>query len=226
MKYIFNRVSITVIGIIFTMVSCNNAQNTNTEETAVANEPTPVEQPVTPPATTADSTQNQKSDTVIIKTSMGEITVALYNETPLHKANFLKLVNEKFYEGTLFHRVIKDFMIQGGDPNSKNSDPRDDGQGGPGYQIPAEINGFLKHKRGALAAARTPNPEKASSGSQFYICHVDYPPLDGEYTVYGQTVSGFEVIDKIANTPTAPGDRPLKDVKIISMTLKGAKKTK
>ena len=110
---------------------------------------------------------------VIIKTSEGDITVRLYDETPRHRDNFLKLAKEGYYEGTLFHRVIKNFMIQGGDPNSKGAPAGMMlGTGGPGYTIPAEILHQFIHKRGALAAARQGdevNPERASSGSQFYI---------------------------------------------------------
>ena len=110
---------------------------------------------------------------VIIKTSEGDITVRLYDETPRHRDNFLKLAKEDYYEGTLFHRVIKNFMIQGGDPNSKDAPAGMMlGTGGPGYTIPAEILPQFIHKRGALAAARQGdevNPERASSGSQFYI---------------------------------------------------------
>ncbi len=110
---------------------------------------------------------------VLIKTTAGDMTVKLYNETPLHKANFIKLVNDKFYDGVLFHRVIKDFMIQAGDPDSKNA-TKDQmlGSGGPGYTIDAEFNPKFIHKKGALAAARqgdNVNPQKKSSGSQFYI---------------------------------------------------------
>lgn len=110
---------------------------------------------------------------VKISTTLGDIVVRLYDETPLHRDNFVKLVKEKFYDGTLFHRVIKDFMIQGGDPDSKGAPAgKQLGMGGPGYTIPAEINPNLIHKRGALAAARQGdevNPERRSSGSQFYI---------------------------------------------------------
>ena len=160
-------------------------------------------------------------DSVAIITTMGTITVMLYNETPLHKANFLKLVEQNYYDSVLFHRVIKGFMIQAGDPASKAAQPGAMyGSGGPGYTVPAEINSNLVHKRGALAAARTGdqvNPLKASSGSQFYICHVPTPFLDGQYTVFGQTIRGFDVIDKIANAPTLPGDRPVQDIKILHM---------
>ena len=110
---------------------------------------------------------------VLIKTTLGDITVCLYDETPLHRDNFLKLAAEGYYNGTLFHRVIKNFMIQGGDPDSRNAAPGAHlGAGGPDYTIPAEFNTALFHKKGALAAARQGdevNPEKRSSGSQFYI---------------------------------------------------------
>ncbi len=110
---------------------------------------------------------------VLIKTSLGDITVRLYDETPLHRDNFLKLAREGYYNGTLFHRVIKNFMVQGGDPDSRGASPTAHlGAGGPDYTIPAEFNQALIHKKGALAAARQGdevNPEKRSSGSQFYI---------------------------------------------------------
>ena len=105
-----------------------------------------------------------------IKTEMGECIIQLYNETPLHRDNFIKLAKAKVFDGTLFHRVIKDFMIQGGDPDSKNAKPGAElGEGTVGYTIPAEIRDSLFHKKGVLGAARDDNPEKASSGSQFYI---------------------------------------------------------
>lgn len=107
---------------------------------------------------------------VKISTSKGECIIRLYNETPLHRDNFLKLAKEGYYDGTIFHRVIKDFMIQGGDPDSKNATPEAMlGNGGPKYTVPAEFRDSLFHKKGVLAAARDNNPEKASSGSQFYL---------------------------------------------------------
>jgi cyclophilin family peptidyl-prolyl cis-trans isomerase len=107
---------------------------------------------------------------IVIITDYGDIVLQLYDQTPQHRDNFIKLVKEGYYDGTLFHRVIKAFMIQGGDPDSKNANPGDRlGSGGPGYTIPAEFVPKYIHKRGALAAARTNNPMKASSGSQFYI---------------------------------------------------------
>ncbi len=115
----------------------------------------------------------EKTTMILISTSYGDMKAVLYNETPLHRDNFIKLVKEGYYDGTLFHRVIDGFMIQGGDPDSKTAKPNQMlGQGGPGYTIPAEFKQSLIHKKGALAAARmgdNVNPQKASSGSQFYI---------------------------------------------------------
>ena len=122
---------------------------------------------------TAQQTNTEKETVVTIKTSMGTIKAKLYNDTPKHRDNFIKLVNEGFYNGTLFHRVINNFMIQGGDPLTKDpSKVNQYGTGGPGYTIPAEIQSNHFHKKGALCAARQGdqvNPKKASSGSQFYI---------------------------------------------------------
>ncbi len=239
---------------------------------------------------------------VELKTSYGVIILKLYNETPKHRDNFIKLVKEGFYDSLLFHRVIQSFMIQGGDPGSKNADTSVMlGSGDVGYKIPAEINPSLYHKKGALAAARDNNPEKASSGCQFYIVQgkkfttkeledminsknmshkqqvlynlyqrdsvqakvnelnakndkeairkyietlqpaaereyklqypeankVDMdqvetyveiggtPQLDGDYTVFGEVISGWEVIDKIAAVATRPSDnRPLVNVRM------------
>lgn len=152
-------------------------------------------------------------DLVTITTPQGDIRLLLSDAAPKHKANFLKLAREGFYDGTTFHRVINGFMIQGGDPNSKNDNPNDDGSGGPGYTIPAEMDNGLKHKRGAVAAARLgdgQNPKKESSGSQFYLVQppAGTPFLDGQYTVFGETVSGFEVIDDISQVPKNRQDRP------------------
>ncbi|MDR0604424.1 MAG: peptidylprolyl isomerase [Bacteroidales bacterium] len=162
---------------------------------------------------------------VLLKTTMGDMKIKLYNETPLHRDNFIKLVNEKYYDGLLFHRVINGFMIQGGDPNSKNAPAGQQlGTGGPGYTIPAEILPQFKHKKGALAAARLSdqiNPKKESSGSQFYIVHNNNgtPQLDGGYTVFGEVIEGMNVIDKIASVKTDAADRPIVDVKIISASI-------
>ena len=190
-----------------------------------------------------------KNQYVRIKTSYGECIIRLYNETPKHRDNFIKLVKQGFYNGTLFHRVIQNFMIQGGDPDSK--DPQKAkagaqlGNGDLGYTIPAEFRDSLFHKRGVLAAARDDNPAKASSGCQFYIVEGkrmtdgkmdtlettrlkgykipawqrDYyksvggtPQLDHGYTVYGEVVSGIDMVDRIAAVKKDGNDRPLDDV--------------
>ena len=160
-----------------------------------------------------------------IETSMGTIKVKLYKETPLHRDNFIKLASQRYYDNILFHRIIKNFMIQVGDPLTKdpNADPAKYGTGGPGYTIPAEFIPQFTHKKGALAAARKgdkSNPEKASSGSQFYI--VESPEscshLDGEYTIFGETLEGFEVIDAIAAAQViSPKNLPVEPIKIISV---------
>jgi peptidyl-prolyl cis-trans isomerase A (cyclophilin A) len=165
------------------------------------------------------SSCSEKEDIVTIQTDFGDIVLILFNETPKHKENFIKLTKEGFYDGTTFHRIMEGFMIQGGDPNSKNDNPNDDGVGGPGYTIPAEFNKDLTHIRGALAAARQPdnvNPDKESSGSQFYIVDGEEGAhfLDGSYTVFGQTVSGLEVIKKIAAQAKDGRNRPFNDIKM------------
>ncbi|SHK36969.1 peptidylprolyl isomerase [Hymenobacter psychrotolerans] len=163
---------------------------------------------------------SKKDQLVTISTSLGEIKLVLFDVTPLHKANFLKLAESRFYTGTTFHRVIPNFMVQGGDANSKDTDPSNDGMGQPNEQtIPAEIRPELKHKFGAVAAARQGdfvNPQRASSASQFYLVqnHQGVPHLDGQYTVFGQVVSGLDVIDKIATQPKDDRDRPLTDLKM------------
>lgn len=159
-------------------------------------------------------------DTLIsLNTQFGEVILVLFPETPGHRRNFLKLSSEKFYDSTTFHRIIKNFMVQGGDPNSKDTNPGNDGQGGPGYTIPAEFNPMFTHNQGALAAARMGdmvNPKKESSGSQFYIVDGEAGShhLDNGYTVYGQVIKGIEKIQAIASQPKAPSDRPLKDIKM------------
>ncbi len=158
-----------------------------------------------------------------IITSMGVIKVKLYSKTPKHRENFEKLVIEKYYDGVLFHRVINGFMIQTGDPLTKNPENKSRyGTGGPDYTVPAEFVPEYTHKKGALAAARrgdAANPLKESSGSQFYIVQdpVACAALDGDYTVFGETIEGFDVIDKIAAVQTDARDCPLQDVTIITI---------
>lgn len=161
-----------------------------------------------------------------IITNMGTIKVKLYSGTPKHRENFAKLAFSKYYDGIIFHRVINGFMIQGGDPLTKDiyADPAKYGTGGPDYTIPAEFVPEYTHKKGALAAARrgdAANPLKESSGSQFYIVQNESTcaQLNGNYTVFGQTVEGFDVIDKIAAVETNNRDCPVTPVKIITITL-------
>lgn len=149
---------------IIALTSCSSPKKVKTEDASATKGAT--EQ-------TSQNNNTQKMTKVLLKTTFGDITVALYDDTPAHKANFLKLVNDKFYDGVLFHRIIKGFMIQGGDPNSKTAKAGQRlGDGDVGYTIPAEFVSGRFHKRGALAAAREGdqvNPKKASSGCQFYI---------------------------------------------------------
>lgn len=205
---------------------------------------------------TSVHSQAQDVETLVqIDTDMGKIKVKLFNDTPQHRDNFIKNVKEKRYDGLLFHRVIKQFMIQGGDINSKDAPIEQHlGDGDPGYTIPAEII-YPKyfHKRGMLCAARTSddeNPERASSGTQFYIVTGKFytemeldkmeksdnktftpeerqaymleggaPHLDNKYTIFGEVVKGMKVVDKIQFVETNEDDRPLKNIKIKTMTI-------
>lgn len=197
---------------------------------------------------------SSKAKYLSIKTDKGEAVVKLYNETPLHRDNFLKLVKRGYFNGTLFHRVIPSFMIQGGDPDSRNAAAGQSlGDGGPDYTIPAEFNDSLFHKKGALAAARDDNPSRASSGSQFYLVqgktYTDdelnrveqvrlkgrkipekhravyktlggTPFLDQSYTVFGEIVKGFEMVDAVAGSPRDKNDRPLVNISMQITVLK------
>ena len=207
--------------------------------------------------------QQEKHYYVVIQTTVGEIQVKLYNQTPLHRDNFVTLCKTKYYDGVLFHRVIDNFMIQSGDPDSKKKEPGQlYGEGGPSYTVPAEFRTpEIFHKRGSLAAAREGdkvNPERASSGSQFYLVkgkvfddemldiqegrinqrnadmgiESDYrfdsiqretykslggtPHLDSQYTVFGEIVKGYEVVEKISIVETDASNRPLEDIWIVS----------
>ena len=141
-----------------------------------------------------------KQDTIIMETNKGTLKLVYYPDVaPRHCYNFKKLANSGFYDNTKFHRIIKNFMIQGGDILSRDRDQNNDGLGGPGWQVDQEFNN-IKHKRGILSMARGPDPN--SAGSQFFICHKDSPWLDGSYTVFGEVVEGIHVLDLIAETPT------------------------
>lgn len=234
--------------IVLSFVSCSGNQETKKADFSNADSLNVVQNKDS--VTKSEENKNPSSENrqrLVITTNLGKITLELYNETPRHRDNFIKLVKQGFYNKTLFHRVIKDFMIQGGDPDSKNADKNTMlGKGGPGYTIPAEFSSKYFHKKGALAAARQGdevNPEKASSGSQFYIVHgkkyshnelenmsiqsgISFsseqikmyetiggtPFLDGNYTVFGEVVDGLDVVDKIAEVKTSPGNRPNEDI--------------
>jgi peptidyl-prolyl cis-trans isomerase B (cyclophilin B) len=197
------------------------------------------------PSAVSESPYTRGSVKIKITTPMGVIVVKLYDSTPKHRDNFVKLVQQKFYDSLLFHRIISGFMIQGGDPMSKNAAPGTMlGMGGGDMtRIPAEFNRNLIHKKGALCAARDGNPERASSACQFYLVQGKpvseaelfnmeqgsgnsytqaqretyktkggTPFLDMNYTVFGETISGMDVIDKIATVKTDGNNRPLMNV--------------
>lgn len=149
-------------------------------------------------------------EVAVIETRLGSMTLEFFPDVaPNHVANFIKLAKTGFYDGTTFHRVIPGFMIQGGDPNSKDDDRANDGTGGPGYTLNAEFN-QKPHLRGTLSMARAMDPN--SAGSQFFICAADAPHLNGNYTVFGQVIRGIETVDKIVNVPRDARDNPLESV--------------
>jgi cyclophilin family peptidyl-prolyl cis-trans isomerase len=210
--------------------------------------------------------KNDRHRDVEVITSKGTLVIRLADSTPLHRDNFLLLAKKGYYDSLLFHRVIRNFMVQSGDPDSRTGHPgkplSQGGNGGPGYTIPAEFRVSLFHHRGALGAARMNddvNPQRASSGSQFYIVQgkrfsdagLDSlelyrlkgrkippeqravyktlggsPHLDQQYTVFGEVISGMEVVDSIAATPTSgpPLDRPKTEIRILKMKLVKRKK--
>lgn len=174
-------------------------------------------------------------DIVIINTRFGEIHLQLFDETPKHKQNMVKLANEKFYDSIAFHRVLDNFMIQGGDPNTKpGGDMAKAGNGGPGYNVEAEIVDKFKHDMGMLAAARlgdSMNPKRESSGSQFYIVENEDGAhhLDGTYSIFGKVLKGMDVVRKIAEQKVDKSGRPAETIrmamKVLHQKRKKIKKT-
>jgi peptidyl-prolyl cis-trans isomerase B (cyclophilin B) len=160
----------------------------------------------------------ETKEVAVIQTTEGQIVLELWTKiAPGHVENFKKLAQKGFYDGTCFHRVIKGFMIQGGDPLTK--DPQKAAQwgtGGPGHQIKAEFND-QPHQRGVLSMARSSDPD--SAGSQFFICHGDARFLDGKYTAFGKLIQGDEVLEKIATTAIQPGDRPVQRMGVESIKI-------
>lgn len=235
MKHSITTIALSIAAIALIAAGCNNgakkAQQKAAEEAAI-------EQARQDSIAKAQKEQKEKEAMTTLQnlpdepifdivTDMGTIKVKLYGKTPKHRENFAKLALSGYYDGLLFHRVINGFMIQGGDPYTRDTSAAavaKYGQGGPGYTIPAEFVPEYKHKKGALAAARrgdAANPKKESSGSQFYIVQdpVACAPLDGDYTVFGETIEGLDVIDRIAQVATDKKDRPLHDVVIKQIKL-------
>ena len=183
----------------------------------------PAPEPEPPASSGVPAAQGARDVAVLRMADGGEIRIELLPEVaPGTVANFVKLAEEGFYDGTTFHRVIPEFMIQGGDPNTRNRDPRDDGQGGPGYTIDDEFNA-VSHARGIVAMANRGRP--GTGGSQFFITVADQPRLDGHYTVFGHVVSGMDVVDAIVNVPRdlhgrhGPRDRPLENVVVSTVAI-------
>jgi peptidyl-prolyl cis-trans isomerase B (cyclophilin B) len=161
----------------------------------------------------------------VIKTTEGEMVIEFWPEVaPKTVENFIKLAKQGFYDGTCFHRVIKGFMIQGGDPKTKDLSKESEwGTGDPGYKIKAEFND-RSHKRGVISMARSQNPD--SAGSQFFICHGNPSFLDRQYTAFGKLIKGDDVLEKIATTATHPQDRPDKRMGVESIKIVSADSVK
>jgi cyclophilin family peptidyl-prolyl cis-trans isomerase len=209
-----------IVGGVFFLVKQGKDNDNQTASTAGSTtEQQPEQQTQTPvPTPTPEPVVVSDHPTATIETTLGTVVVTLdHTAAPKTVENFVKLSNDGFYNGLKFHRVIPNFVIQGGDPSG-------DGTGGPGYTVPAEIK--LTHKKGAIAMARTGdqvNPTRASSGSQFYIVvdeNAQTKSLDGQYTVFGYVTSGMDIVTKISNVPTQAGDFPVTDVLIKKITIK------
>jgi peptidyl-prolyl cis-trans isomerase B (cyclophilin B) len=177
-----------------------------------------------------NSSMNPSNEVAVIKTSEGEMVVHFWSDAaPNTIENFKKLARAGFYDGTIFHRIIKGFMIQGGDPSSKDAAKENHyGEGGPGYQIKAEFNQH-KHERGVISMARGPDPD--SAGSQFFICLAPVPRLDGKYTTFGKLIKGDDVLEKICNTPVTKNimgemSKPTKRVVITKIEIAPANSVK
>ena len=176
------------------------------------------------------SSMNASNEVVIIKTSEGEMVIEFWSDAaPKTVENFKKLARSGFYDRTTFHRIVKGFMIQGGDPNSKDPAKENSyGQGGPGYKIKAEFNNH-SHERGVISMARGPDPD--SAGSQFFICLAPVPRLDGQYTTFGKLIKGDDVLEKIGDTPVTrnsmgENSKPTKRVMIESVKIVPANSVK
>ncbi len=221
------------LGVLMSVALAACAQNGDTAASA----------PNDPAATTATETTTSAADTTSsaaapvteeekpmssyenkiaeLHTSAGQIDIRFFPDVaPNHVRNFIDLAQQGFYNGTKFHRVIPEFMIQGGDPNTKGGDPSMWGTGGSGKNVNAEFNS-VKHKRGIVSMARSASPNSASS--QFFIMVADYPSLDNQYSAFGQVVRGMEVADKIVAARTGPNNRPLEPTAIEKIVIRDAR---
>jgi len=161
---------------------------------------------------TKEEVKRMKNTNAVIQTKLGDITLKFFpGVAPNHVNNFIELAEKGSYNGTAFHRVIPGFMIQGGDPHSKDQDRTRHGTGGPGYSLKAEFNN-KPHKRGTLSMARSAHPD--SAGSQFFICVADAPHLNGQYTAFGEVVSGMDTVDKIVSQPRDRNDNPVERIEV------------
>lgn len=222
-KYLILAIGVAVLALLAS--ACGNKKKAAAEAQAQAEQETIAAEQVKQDSIKVEKKLSDLAEEPVfdIVTNYGTIKIKLYKDTPKHRENFAKLALSGYYDGLLFHRVINGFMIQGGDPLTKDPANADRfGTGGPGYTVPAEILPQYRHKKGALAAARrgdAANPMKESSGSQFYIVQDEKTcaQLDGQYTVFGETIEGLDVIDKIAAVETDLRDRPVGQVKIVSI---------
>ncbi len=174
---------------------------------------------VVPVSWAEEPTAGQQAPHVLLKTKFGEMEIVLFPDlAPKHVESFLKLAQSGFYNGTIFHRILPGFMIQGGDPLTKDPANRNRfGTGGPGYTVPAEFNKVV-HEKGILSAARTQDPN--SAGSQFFIMVAKSPHLDGQYTVFGEVVKGIEVADTIVKQPRDLKDNPVERIEMTIEVMK------
>ena len=191
-----------ILGLVF-LVACNQAPPPQPDSNKAP--AAPASQPAANKETAKPSTTDV-SEVAVIKTAQGEMVVAFWPDVaPKTVENFKTLANKGFYDGTAFHRIIKGFMIQGGDPNTKDlNNPSSYGSGDPGYKIKAEFND-RKHERGVLSMARSSDPD--SAGSQFFICLGPQPGLDHQYTTFGQLIKGDDVLEKLGDVPVGPDAR-------------------
>lgn len=199
------RATLIIVAVLF-ISACTVADNSTND----TKQDTSNDQTNTSDVQGADTAQPTENQTVVLKTNMGEITIELFNSTmPVTAGNFLKLVEDGYYDGVIFHRVIEGFMVQGGDPTGT-------GRGGPGYTIPDEFTDNNSNDRGTLSMA---NAGPNTGGSQFFINVVDNNFLDSKHPVFGKVVQGMDVVDKIVSAPTDATDRPVDEVKIESATI-------